>query len=126
MPDHVDEKLDPKYAEEFTEEGFWEKAVDVLKAAGAKTIYWAIQLFYAAQNPNCPMKLKAAVYAALGYFILPLDIVPDFVPVVGFSDDIGAITGALAMVHMYIDNNVIQEAKDTMCRLFGDDILEKI
>ena len=47
IPEVVDEKLDPKYAKEFSEEGFWDKIGSVLKKAGAEVIYKALQLYYA-------------------------------------------------------------------------------
>ena len=125
-PDIVDEKLDPKYAENYSEDSFWDKITGVLKKAGAEVIYGALKLYYATENPACPVRIKAAIYAALGYFILPLDLIPDVIPIVGFSDDLLAIGAALAMAHMYIDDRVVQQAKDKMRSLFGDSIIEKI
>ena len=126
MTDYDYSKLDPNYANEFSESGLWDKVTEVVQKVGAGVIYEAMQLFYVAQSADCPMKVKAAVYATLGYFIFPLDIIPDVMPVVGFTDDIGAIGAALAMAHMYIDRSVTQKAKDMMCRLFGKNILKKI
>ena len=45
---------------------------------------------------------------------------------VGFADDLTAIGSAIAMAHMYIDDNVIQKAKSKMCELFSDDILKEL
>lgn len=126
VPLTTNENLDPKYAEEFSEEGFWDKITSVFKKAGSEIIYKALQLFYATQNPECPMAIKAAIYAALGYFILPLDLIPDVIPVVGFSDDLLAIGAAIAMAHVYIDDKVIYNAKEKMCSLFGNDIIDKL
>ena len=126
IPEVVDEKLDPKYAKEFSEEGFWEKIGSVLKKAGAEVIYKALQLFYATQNPSCPVAVKATIYAALGYFILPIDLIPDFIPVVGYSDDLLAIGAALGIANLYVDNEVIAKAKDKMRSFFGDDILDEL
>lgn len=89
-------------------------------------IYKALQLYYATQDPNCPMAVKATIYAALGYFILPLDLIPDIIPVVGFSDDLLAIGAALGMAHLYIDGAVMAKAKEKMRSLFGDGILDKL
>ena len=74
------------------------------------------------QNPECPIAIKAAIIAALGYFISPIDAIPDVIPFVGFADDLAAVGAALAMANMYINNEVIQKAKDKMRGLFGDDI----
>ncbi|MBR1604136.1 MAG: DUF1232 domain-containing protein [Synergistaceae bacterium] len=121
-----DEKLDAKYAENYSEEGFWDKITSVIKKAGAEIVYKALQLFYATQNPACPVAIKATIYAALGYFILPLDIIPDFIPGVGFGDDLMAIGAALAMAHLYIDDSVIHLARSKMSELFGKGILDEI
>ena len=121
-----DEKLDAKYAENYSEEGFWDKITSVIKKAGAEIVYKALQLFYATQNPACPVAIKATIYAALGYFILPLDIIPDVIPGVGFTDDLMAIGAALAMAHLYIDDSVIMLARSKMSDLFGKSILDEI
>ncbi len=121
-----DEKLDEKYAKNYSEEGFWDKITSVIKKAGTEVIYKALQLFYATQNPGCPVAIKATIYAALGYFILPLDVIPDFIPGAGFTDDLLAIGAALAMAHLYIDDCVILRAKEKMCDLFGNGILKEL
>ena len=126
IPEIVDEKLDPKYAENYSEESFWDKITGVLKKAGAELIYKALQLYYATQNPACPVAVKGTIYAALGYFILPIDLIPDVIPFVGFTDDLLAVGAALTMAHLYIDDNVLQRARDKMRDLFGDSILSEI
>ena len=122
----MDEELNPKYAKEFSEEGFWDKITGVLKKAGSEIIYKALQLFYATQNPTCPLAIKGTIYAALGYFILPIDLIPDFLPGVGFTDDLLAIGAAIGMARLYIDDNVNRQTKDKMHALFGDDILKEL
>ena len=62
----------------------------------------------------------------MGYFILPIDLVPDVIPGVGFADDLAAIGGALTIAHMYINDEVIQKAQNKMCELFGDYILKEL
>ncbi len=115
-----------KYEKDFSEEGFWDKVTAKVKSAGLGLIYNALQLFYAAQNPSCPPHVKAGIYAALGYFILPLDLVPDFTPVVGYADDVSAVGGAIVMAQMYIDDDVKQKARDKIQSLFGDEMLAKL
>lgn len=122
----IPEVVDEKYSENYSEDSFWDKITSTVKKAGSKLIYQALQLFYAMQNPDCPIAIKGAIIAALGYFILPIDLVPDFLPIVGFADDLTAIGAAITMAHMYIDDNVIQKAKNKMCELFSDDILKEL
>lgn len=122
----VDEIVDKKYSEDYSEASFWEKITSAVKKAGSGLIYKALQLFYAMQNPDCPITVKGAIIAALGYFILPVDLVPDFIPVVGYTDDLAAVGAVITMANMYIDDKVMNNAKNKMRDLFGNDILKKL
>ena len=114
------------YADKYSEEGFFDKITSVIKKAGLTLIYKALQLYYVTENPNCPLKIKAAIFAALGYFISPIDLIPDFTPIIGYSDDAGAIALALGMAQMYVDDTVKQKAKDKLQNLFGKKILAQL
>ncbi len=87
-----------------------------------KLIYEALQLYCVTENPNCPMKIKAAIFAALGYFISPFDVIPDFTPIVGYSDDAGAIALALALAQIYINDAVKQKARNKIAAVFGEGV----
>lgn len=115
-----------KYAGDYSESGFFDKITSTIKSAGLTLIYEALQLFYVTENPNCPMRIKAAIFAALGYFISPLDVVPDFTPFVGYSDDAGAIAIALGLAQMYIDDEVKQKARNKICDIFGKGVLRDL
>lgn len=115
-----------KYQKDFSEDGLWDKMTNKVQAAGIGLIYKALQLYYAAQNPACPAKVKAGIYAALGYFIVPFDLIPDFTPAVGYADDLSAVGAALVMAQMYIDETVKQKSKDRIRELFGEGMLRKI
>ena len=114
------------YAAEYSEPGLWEKIRDNVASIGLNLIYKALQLFYVAQSPDCPMKVKAGIYGALGYFISPFDLIPDAVPVVGFSDDASAIGLALLLAQMYITEEVKAQARSKMQEIFGETALEKL
>ena len=112
-------ELDSKYAKNYSEDGFWNKITSVLKSAGLVTLYKALQLYYVLQESSCPAHIKAAILGALGYFILPIDVVPDFIPGVGFGDDLVVITAALLMAQAYVDEEVKRKARDKLDDLFG-------
>lgn len=114
------------YAAEYSEPGLWDKIRDNVASIGIALIYKALQLFYVAQSPDCPMKVKAGIYGALGYFISPLDLIPDAVPGVGFSDDASAIGLALLLAQMYITEEVKEKARSKIHQLFGRKALEKL
>jgi len=58
-------------------------------------------LMSALDNPETPKRYKAAIIVAVGYIILPFDTVPDILPIIGYSDDVMAAGGVLAMVMSY-------------------------
>ncbi|MED5492864.1 MAG: YkvA family protein [Pseudomonadota bacterium] len=62
--------------------------------------------------------------SVLAYFIAPLDAIPDFTPLVGFTDDLGVFASALAMVAMYIDRDVQIQARERAESWFGPHIEE--
>lgn len=109
-----------KYSKDYSEAGLFSKITGSIKKAGLGLIYKALQLFYVAQNPNVPMKIRAAIIAPLGYFISPIDLIPDITPFVGFTDDAAVIAGAMLIAQFYINDEVRQKAKDTIRKLFGD------
>ncbi len=79
----------------------------------------ALWLYYAAQQPNTPVWAKTVIYGALAYFVLPVDAVPDAIPVVGFTDDLGALAAALGTVSMYVTDQVKTMAAEKMKEWFG-------
>lgn len=97
-------------SQEFTEDSFWEKVKNFALAAGRELIEKALWLYYAAQRPETPMWAKGIIYSALVYFISPLDAVPDITPIVGYTDDLGAIAAAIATVSAYITSEVKADA----------------
>ena len=114
------------YAEKYSETGLWDKIRDNVSSIGMKLVYKALQLYYVAQSPNCPMKVKAGIYGALGYLISPFDFIPDFMPVVGYTDDAAAIGVALILAQMYINDDIKMKAEGKIKDIFGAKALEKL
>lgn len=112
-----------RYGRDYSENGLWNKITGNFKKVGANLLYEVLQLFYVAQNPNVPMRIRAAIVAPLGYFISPVDLIPDLAPVVGYSDDAAVIAMAIAFAHAYIDDDIRQKAKHKLVMFFGEDIL---
>ena len=115
-----------KYTDEYSEEGLWKKIKENVTSIGISLIYKALQLYYVAQSPKCPMKVKAGIYGALGYLISPFDFIPDITPIVGYTDDAAAIGIALLLAQMYIDDNIKAQAKGKIKDIFGAKALEKL
>ena len=108
------------YINDYNESDFWDKIKKYGKTAGAKVVYRALKLYYAAASKKTPIGIKALIYGALGYFILPVDLVPDIIPVAGFLDDFGALGIAIASASAYITPAVKRQAKEKLEDWFDD------
>lgn len=58
--------------------------------------------YYCAIDPDTPMKVKLVLFSALGYFVLPVDAIPDVFTGLGFTDDATVLATALGIVGAYI------------------------
>ena len=58
--------------------------------------------YYCALDPATPMRVRGMLLAAIAYFILPFDFIPDFIAGLGFADDAALMTAVLALVSAHI------------------------
>ena len=107
----------PQYERHYDEEGFWKKVRHVAAQVGAKVLYPALQLYYLLQSKDVPVKAKTLIIGALGYLILPADLIPDFIPAMGFTDDLTAIFLALRAVSKYLTPEIKEQARKQTHRL---------
>lgn len=98
------------YDRHYSQESFWEKLKKQASKAGKKVVYSALIAFYALENPETPLGAKMKIYGALGYLIFPIDLVPDFVPVAGYGDDLVALLYTIAQVAAHINKDVRTKA----------------
>jgi uncharacterized membrane protein YkvA (DUF1232 family) len=108
----TDEMGNSEYSKEFSDESFWTKVKDFAIKAGKEVIEKALLLYYCLQDKDTPAWTKGAIIAALGYFISPIDAIPDLIPVVGFADDLGVLAAALATVAVYIKEEHKEQAQE--------------
>ena len=107
----------PQYERHYNEDGFWKKVTHVASQVGAKVLYPALQLYYLLQSKDVPVKAKTLIIGALGYLILPADLIPDFIPAMGFTDDLTAIFLALRAVSKYLTPEIKEQARKQTHRL---------
>jgi uncharacterized membrane protein YkvA (DUF1232 family) len=69
----------------------------LLRRAGRGLARPALECLELLMDPETPAPAKFTVLAALTYLLVPLDLIPDFIPVAGFSDDLVAITALLGI-----------------------------
>jgi uncharacterized membrane protein YkvA (DUF1232 family) len=82
--------------EETVRRGFWRKARRV--AAKLPFAEDLLAAYYCALDRETPMHVRAALFGALAYFVLPFDGVSDLLPLLGFVDDAAVLATALRMV----------------------------
>jgi uncharacterized membrane protein YkvA (DUF1232 family) len=79
---------------------FWAKARRL--AAQLPFAEDLLTAYYCAFDRATPLSVKAALVAALAYFVLPYDLVPDMLPLIGFADDAAVLAAAIRMVAVHI------------------------
>jgi uncharacterized membrane protein YkvA (DUF1232 family) len=79
---------------------FWAK----LKAIGRHLPFVEdlIAAYYCALDPATPTRVRGMLLAALAYFILPFDFIPDMLPIIGFADDAALLAATIALVSSHI------------------------
>lgn len=105
--------------EPVTEDSLWQKITRAAKRAGREVVEKALWLHYAAQRPETPAWARTMIYGALAYFILPVDMIPDVVPLAGYSDDLGVLAAAVATLAVYINQDVKDQAARKLQDWFG-------
>jgi uncharacterized membrane protein YkvA (DUF1232 family) len=110
-----------KSADEYSENKFWKKLKAAGRKMGGKLVYYSLVLFYAMQDDNVPKKAKLTIAGALGYLILPVDLIPDFIPVVGFMDDLALIIYALRQVFSHVSEETKKKAYEQTSHWFGEE-----
>jgi len=108
------------YQKHFSFNGLMSKIKETAKKAGLKAIYMALLLYYALESPTCTALDKAIIYGALGYFISPLDLVPDILPLIGLSDDIAVLAWAYSRIRHNVSDMTREKAKTKLKIWFGD------
>lgn len=113
-----------EYEKQYSEEKFWDKVKAVAKKAGIKVIYLALRLYYAVSA--LPIEKKAIVFGGLGYFILPVDLIPDAIPALGFTDDAAVLFAIYTAIKSELNEESEIKAKEKLKEWFDEYDKEEI
>lgn len=105
-------------AAQYSEASLFRKLKKYARAAGEELVEKSLVLYYTLQKSDTPLWAKTVIYSVLGYFILPLDLIPDALMPMGFSDDLGAILAALATISLHVTPDVREKARARMSEWF--------
>ena len=100
--------------EAYVRRGFWTKARRF--AAALPFAEDLLAAYYCAFDRATPRHVRAALLGALAYFVLPFDVIPDMMPVLGFTDDAAVLATALKLVASHIRPEHRDAAKQAIAR----------
>ena len=98
--------------------GFWPKMRRV--AASVPFASEALAVWYCARDEETPVAAKGMMFAALAYFVMPVDAVPDFIAGIGYTDDAAVIATVLTLIGRHLKPEHKQAAQDFLDRLARD------
>lgn len=114
------EKMIEGKEQHYSDKDFFKTLKKYGSKLGFKGLHTAATLYTALKSPNMSKANKMIILGALGYLILPFDVVADILPLVGLSDDIFVLTTALTKVFMSIDDDMKNDAHALLKEKFGD------
>ena len=97
------------------DEGVFRK---VVLTAGRTIALPALQAFEMIMAPTTPPQARVSIIAALSYLIMPIDLVPDMIPLAGFGDDLVAITAVLSVWSNYMTPEIRNKARRKLDKWF--------
>jgi uncharacterized membrane protein YkvA (DUF1232 family) len=98
--------------------GFWPKMRRV--AAKVPFASQALAVWYCAKDDETPLRAKGMMLAALAYFVMPIDAIPDVIAGLGFTDDAAVFAALLAIVGKNLKPKHREAAKRDIAGLRGD------
>ncbi len=120
------ENLFEKYAHRFSENRLLKKIGKYARQMGLKTVYSVLLLYFAFTRKETPAWAKNIIIGVLGYVISPIDLIPDLTPVIGYTDDLGALSFGIVTIACYINQEVREKARKRLKSWFGDYDLEDL
>lgn len=106
--------------EDSVKRDFWPK----LKSSLARLPFAedVVAAYYTATDPATPLRAKGILFGALAYFILPFDVIPDFVLGLGFTDDAAVLVAAIAAIRNHMTQAHRDKAKDALEKMKAETV----
>jgi uncharacterized membrane protein YkvA (DUF1232 family) len=97
--------------------GFWRKVRQTLGKVPFTED--AVAAFHCATDPATPLAIRATLFGALGYFVMPFDAIPDFLLGLGFTDDAAVLIAAFAAARSHITDAHREKARAWLLSAHG-------
>ncbi len=105
--------------EQVVKTGFWRKVRSTLgKVPFTEDV---VAAYYCATDRNTPAYVKAVLMGAIAYFVIPADVIPDFIVGLGFTDDAAVLMAALSAIRGHLKPAHRSCARDFLDADDGDD-----
>ena len=88
-----------QYGQHYDNKSLFDKIKSAAGKAGRKLVYHVLLLYYVLTDSAIPLRHKRLIIGVLGYFILPIDLLPDFLPGTGFVDDLMAVLYVVKVIN---------------------------
>ena len=106
------------YDASYNDRSFWETILEYAQAIGKGLLEEALMLYYALNDSSVPIAAKGIIIGALGYLICPIDVIPDVIPILGFTDDASVIIAARTFLEAYLKEEHSERAQAKVKELF--------
>jgi uncharacterized membrane protein YkvA (DUF1232 family) len=94
------------------EQGFWQK---LLKLAGRVPFVEDLAAaYFCFIDPTTPGRVRGIVLVALAWFVVPASVMPEFIVVLGFTDDVAVVAIAARMVRRHIKERHYKRAREAL------------
>lgn len=111
-----------KYVSLYDENGLFDKLKKYANLLGTKVVYLALWLYEAAKSTS--LASSTVILGALGYLMCPVDLIADFLPIIGFSDDAAILLAAYTAIVKLLSSeqieNISSKAKEFLRKYFKD------
>lgn len=85
-----------------------------LKARASALKHETVAVYLAAQDPRTPWYARAIAFITIAYAFSPIDLIPDFIPILGYLDDLLIVPAGIAWAIRLIPAEVLEEARETV------------
>jgi uncharacterized membrane protein YkvA (DUF1232 family) len=72
--------------------------------------------YYCALDPATPRRVRGAILAALAYFVMPMDMIPDMLVGIGFTDDASVLMGVMTLIRAHVRDEHLAAARNALRR----------
>lgn len=108
---------DEQDVKNFNDQGFLRKLARYALRLGRPVVEQLYALYFMLQSQDTPMRSKMVIVGALLYFVSPVDLVPDILGPLGFSDDLAVIAMVYKQMKTYLTTDIRARAAEATAQL---------